>query len=505
MEESKLIADVRAQDLMAKALPVVEARHREAWLVGGWIRDRFLGHETHDFDFVVPSGAIATARELADILGGAFVLLDEERDTARVLVGPPPEALCFDLAGLRAPTIGADLLARDFTVNAMAVPVGAWGAPEGAVIDPAGGRADLAARLLRAVSADSFREDPLRMLRAVRLAAALGFHVESQTAAWILRDAELLDAVSRERVRDELAQILAQPQAGRSLRQLEDLALLERVMPELALLRGVGVAQGDGRSALQHSLATVDAVESLRSWVGGHPPAEQGWPYEMLEARLGPYRARLAEDLAVILPGGRNVATLLALAALLHDVGKGAAGQGSGPLSGRLLGHEVLGASMAATIMRRLCFSGPEVVRVRLAVRNHMRPGQLVQETGGEPSRRAIYRFYRDAGPSGVDTILLSLADHRSTRGAGLDAEHWARHLALSAALLYARYEQRSEIVDPPPIVDGHDLMSSLGLAPSPEVGVLLDNIREAQAAGEVQAREEALDLARRLLERGPF
>jgi len=487
---------------MARTLPVIESRHAEAWLVGGWVRDRLLGQETHDFDFVVPTGGIATARQVADVVGGPLVLLDLARDTARVLVGPPSTVIYIDIAGLRAPSIESDLLGRDFTINAMAVPVSAWRAPEAAVIDPTGGRRDLSLRLVRAVSADSFRQDPLRLLRAVRLGASLGFELESQTAAWIQRDAELLDDVARERVRDELAQILALPRPGHWLRLLHDLALLQRIVPELAPLRTVPVDSGSERSVLQHAFDTVDTVGRMRSWLEGAPWEEPGWAYDVLAAALDPYRRRLAGHLAALLPGGRSAGVILALAALLHDVGKGAAGQPSAPAQGRMLGHEVLGASLAATAVRRLCFSSAETVRARLTVGNHMRPGQLVQEADGEPSRWMIYRFFRDTEPSGVDTILLSLADHLATRGPSLDPEHWRRHLALSTALLHAYYEQRGEIVEPPLIVDGHDLMSALGLAPGPEVGALLDSIREAQAAGEVRSRAEALELARHLLER---
>ncbi len=486
---------------MAVTLPVVEARHPSAWLVGGWVRDRLLGLETHDYDFVVPSGGIATARAVAGAVGGAFVVLDVERDTARVVVGAAPDAVYLDFTGLRAGDIGADLLARDYTVNAMAVPVRAWQAPESEVIDPAGGRRDLAQRLLRAVSVDSFREDPLRMLRGVRLAAALGFELESQTAAWIERDAELLDAVSRERVRDEVAQVLALPAAERSLGQLEGLGLLEHVLPEVTRLRAVAPAECSGHSCLEHSLQAVGVVEGLRGWLAGGTWTAPNWAYEALGATLGPHRRRLGEHLAAVLPGGRSVGVLLALSALLHDVGKGVAGPASKGPGGPLLGHDVLGASMAATALRRLCFSSAETVRVRLAVRNHMRPGQLVQETGGDPSRRAIYRFYRDAAPGGVDTVLLSLADHLALRGPGVDPEHWQRHLRLSQALLEAFFEHHGEVIEPPLVVDGHELMAALDLAPGPEVGELLDSIREAQAAGEVTSPAEALALARGLLQ----
>ncbi len=494
------MADVpQANDLIELALPVLEARHAEFWLVGGWVRDYLLGRPTHDVDFVMPEGAIATARQVSDAVGGAFVVLDVERDTARVVVGPPGASIYMDFAGLRGPTLDADLWARDFTVNAMAVPAEDWQAPEHAIIDPTGGRADLREGLLRAVTPEAFREDPLRMLRAVRLGAGLGFEIESQTAAWIYRDAELLDAVSRERVRDELAQLLGLPGVAHSLRQLEELRLLGQVMPEVDRLGALPLAGRGGANVLEHSVTTVDLAEKVLAWLGSGRAGELNWPGQRLEEALGPYREHLNSHMQGVLPGGRSAAQLYILAALLHDVGKGAAIEGSS--EGRLLNHEVLGASIAATIMRRLCFSSAETVRVRLSVRNHMRPGQLVQE-GEAPSRRAIYRFFRDTEPAGPDTILLSLADHLATRGPALDPDHWRRHLSVSRALLHAYYEERHEIIDPHLVIDGHSLMTELNLAPGPRVGALLDSIREAQAAGEVSTREQALSLARDLMQR---
>ncbi len=483
-------------------LPTVEAQHREAWLVGGWVRDQLLGKVTHDIDFVVPAGAVATARRVADLLGGALVLLDATRDTARVVVGAAGEAVYLDFAGLRGPSIEADLMARDFAVNAMAIAAAAYCEPEARVIDPSGGRRDLERRLLRAVTPGSFREDPLRLLRGVRLSASLEFELDDETAAWMKRDAELLDSVSRERVRDELMQILSLPRAERSLRQLDGLRLLDRVLPELAPLRTVEARYGGEQNALDHALRVVGVAQALLGWLHGGAWALPAAAGEALQAQIGPYRARLAAYLAETLPGGRKRGALLLLAALLHDVGQGASEQGPAAAGGRFLGHEVLSASMAATAARRLCLSGAEAVQLRHAVRSHVRPGQIAREAELEPSRRAIYRFFRDAEPSGVEATLLAVASYLAIYGAALDLERWQRLLGTSAALLNAYLERRQEILDPPLVIDGHGLIEELDLEPGPEVGVLLDGIREAQAAGEVHSREEALALARRLLER---
>lgn len=489
---------IHAPELLARTVPMILARHGQAWLVGGWVRDYLLGVETHDIDFVVPGGAVATARQLATAVGGAFVLLDEERDTARVLVGQPWEALYLDVAGLRAPDIEQDLLERDFTVNAMAVPVAEWRVPAAALIDPTGGRVDLERRMLRAVSEESFRADPLRLLRAVRLSAALAFDLESQTVSWLRRDAALVALAARERVRDEFVQILALPQAAHWVRQMEHLGLLQQVAPELVSLRTVQVPEA-GMTGLEQALLTLSSLEMLEDGLTADAWASLGWPYEVLGGALEPFRQRLVGHLATVVPGGQRIGVLLRLAALCHNLGRTALASAGA----RVLEQEVLGASMAATFMRRLCFATVAITRVRLAIQCYARLLPLALQVEGEPSPRMIYRFFRDAEPGGVDSILLALADHLASAAQAPERAPWQRHVDCSARLLRACYEQRAQVIDPPALVNGNELMTALGLAPGPEIGALLDSLRELQAAGEIGSRQEALAAARALVARG--
>ncbi|MFO7742330.1 MAG: hypothetical protein R6X31_08460, partial [Anaerolineae bacterium] len=206
----------------------------ECWLVGGAVRDLLLHRPVHDWDLAVDGGALALARAIGDELGGAFFPLDEERGTARVVLGSRPDGpVELDFSLLRGDTLIADLIERDFTVNAMAV-----GEAE-TVVDPLGGQADLEARKVRATSESAFRDDPVRLLRAPRIEADLGFDTEPRTESWIRRDALLLTGAAAERVRDELARGLAPAGAAAFIHRLDDLALLIHVMPELDSLKGI--------------------------------------------------------------------------------------------------------------------------------------------------------------------------------------------------------------------------------------------------------------------------
>ncbi len=140
--------------------------------------------------------------------------------------------------------------------------------------------------------------------------------------------------------------------------------------------------------------------------------------------------------------------------------------------------------------MSRLRFSRREIEHAGLLVKYHLRPTQMAQE--GLPTRRAVYRFFRDTGEAGVDLLFLSLADHLATRGATLDPRQWQEHARLTDFVLTIRYEERN-IPRPVKIIDGHDLMKTFHLNPGPQIGSLLEAVREARAAGEIKDKEEAI------------
>jgi len=457
------------------------------------VRDALLGRATHDWDFAVDGNAIRLARAVADELDGAFYALDRERDTGRVIL--PAEdggQLELDFAALRGPDLESDLWARDFTINAMAV------GPEGRLIDPTGGLADLQGRLVRAVGEEAFEKDPLRMLRAVRLIAELNLRLESRTAIWIIQRAETLAQVSAERIRDELMRILDLPAAADHVHMLDELGLLVRVIPEVEYLKEQEQSPPHRFDVWWHTLLIVEAVGAMLVTLAGGQPrlAYVDAPphvWSDVEGALGRFRPALAAHLEA--HGG---AALLRLAALCHDLGK--------PLTctededGRLhfYGHERVGARITAQRLRELRFKRAEVKCVEDVVRGHMRPGHLAR-VEGPVTRRAIYRFFRDTGEAGVHIVLLSLADHVSTYGPNLESQRWARRLEVAEKLLAHYFERQQETVSPVPLVSGKDLMAELDLEEGPQIGQLLEAVREAQAAGEVRTREEALELTRRL------
>lgn len=485
----------RLKPILRDLADLCAARGARAWLTGGAARDLALGRAPSDLDVTVTGSGLELARAFADAHGGAFVALDAERDTGRaVLPGPPP--LTVDIAGLRAPGIEADLRLRDFTINALALPLDpslSLPSPPAALIDPTGGLADLRAGLVRPCGPASLLDDPLRVLRAARLCATLDLRPAPELAELARAAAPGLEQVAAERARDELLKLLDAPAAAPWLRFLDACGALTRLIPELEPGRACDQPNVHFLPVLAHMLETVAALD----WLLGGPETAEALPVAVRAhpelSRELPFAAPLKELMAEPRAGGHRRQALLKLAALIHDNAKPQTKvvHPDGKVS--FYGHQELGADAAERIGRRLRLSRNDIRYVELVVREHMRPGHLRAAETLTP--RALYRFFRDLGDAGPDVLLHELADHLATRGPLVDPEGWLGHLAWTGALLahyYAPPRPRQA-----PLIDGHALMAALGIGPGPQVGALLREIAEAQAAGEISTREEAIELAR--------
>lgn len=487
---------------LAQALAYLRGQPQPVYLVGGCVRDMLLGRPTRDLDLTVQHGALDLTRRLADELHGAFVALDAARDTGRaIFVEADGSTVYVDCAGWRGATLADDLRLRDFTINALAVEVAVQ---NGEIIDVTGGVADLQQRLVRMTGEQALVDDPLRGLRAVRLLAELApwsFRLEGDTEQALRRHAGLLARSAPERVRDELVRILAADAPETWLRLLSELGQMDVVLPEMAALVSVSQSAPHRFGVFEHSLGVVQHVSWQLRWFNGQATAVY-WHEQALADTLVDLRPALANHFAQGDGLVRTRGDMWLWAALCHDWGKPATrsveqtpGQ---PARIRFLGHEQVSAELATAALRRLRFNEAEIRRASVIVAAHLRPLELAG-SGQSPSRRAVYRFFRDTGDAGVDVALLSLADLWATYGPDLPDSEWSQQLAVVRQLLDNYYERRDDTIAPPPLVDGNDLMRSLDLPPGRLIGRLLAQIAEAQAVGEVTTPEQALELAARL------
>jgi putative nucleotidyltransferase with HDIG domain len=482
--------------LLERLRPILAQQEFPVYLVGGAVRDALLGRTSHDLDFVVPQQAVRLAFEVADALGAPAYVLDSERDTGRVVL--PDEGTVLDFARFRGPDLIADLRDRDFTMNALALPVTAES--PASVIDPCNGQSDLTAQLVRLTHSQAMADDPVRALRALRLALSFGFTMTEETATAVSAAADQLHTVATERIRDELLKLLQTAVPHEAIRQMAGLNLLASILPEVAGLEGVAQSAPHHEPVLAHTMSVLRWLAQLEATLEAkEAPAEPA--LATVQAALADYTSQLMAHLERNIDGGLDGRSLLRLAALFHDVGKKETQTieegGHGQNRIRFIGHDKVGAVLAAKRLRRLSLSNQAVDHVKRIVAGHMRPLLLANAQGKTPSRRAVYRFYRDTKTAGLDIGLLSLADHLATYDGVGDPAIWLTLVALVGELYRHYFEQYEATIAPRALLNGQELMAALQLKSGPEVGRLLRLIKEAQAAGDITTAEEAIHLAR--------
>ncbi|HEY1350606.1 MAG TPA: HD domain-containing protein [Ktedonobacteraceae bacterium] len=467
----------------------------QVYLVGGSLRDLLFEEPCVDWDLVTDGEAHTLARLLANRLGGSYAYLHEK--ASRVVLCPEQTATqhIFDISPLYGRSLEEDLRTRDFTLNALAAPLtdvvkylnGSETGIYHFLIDPLYGHADLQNRLLRVVDADTFRRDPLRMLRALRLAKRFKLTLAAQTKTLLQRDCSLLTRVAVERIHQEIYSVLSTQGALDWLHELDTYGLLTTLIPEMQAARALRQPPPHYWDVLEHSLQSVAALETLTAALQD--------PTDIAGEELGELRALLYDgEQQGIFHFAELQAPRMKLAALLHDIGKPQTHTIDVRGDIHFYGHPQLGAPIASEIMRRLSASTQDRRLAQMVAAHHMRPGQLGQDSVVTP--RAIRRYFVDLGPIGILVALFSLADHLATLGPQPRVQAWTRHLSVVRLLLTGYIREREKIL-PPRLVHSEELMSRLKLQPGPILGQLLDLIAEAQAEGTIHSREEAILLAR--------
>jgi poly(A) polymerase len=429
-----------AEQLARNIVAELRSRGHLAWFVGGCVRDLLLGHAPKDYDVATDArpeealriwpGSQQVGAKFGVVLvnrGGATVEVVTFRSEGAYQDGRHPDEVCFETDPRK------DVLRRDFTINALLLDPFS-----GEVIDYVGGRADLAAGVIRAIGdpAARFEEDHLRMLRAVRFAARFGFTIQPATMAAIQRCHADIGRISAERVRDELTRILTEGGARRGFELLDETGLLVDILPEVAAMKGV------------------------QQPPEFHPEGDV-WTHTLM-----------------MLEGLDHPSVTLALGVLLHDVGKPPTFRVADRI--RFDGHVEVGVKMAGAILSRLRYSNEESEQVNALVANHMRFSHV-----REMRESKLKRFLRVPGFD--EHLALHRLDCLSSHG-GLSNYEFARE----------RFEQtETEQLRPPRLLTGHDLIAA-GYQPGPEFSKLLDLVEDAQLEGSVCTREEALDLVRR-------
>ncbi len=449
---------------------------QKIYLVGGSVRDLLIGNQViKDIDLLMASGSEDVARRFAGAIGGIFFFLDEERKITRVVKQADHDIIQFDFTNFEGPDLAADLGRRDFTINAMALDLREFIRTRtfDGLIDLFQGREDIRNKLIRVIKPAVLDEDPLRLLRAVRFAATLGFTIEDDSAHQIRQRSTLISKPSPERVRDELFLILSERNAEKHLMLMDSLGLLAPLFPELEPLRGFAPGRYHIHDVLIHSIKTTGYVDSVLDDLLTISP-EHG---EMV-------REHLEEKLEQLVP--RKAA--LRFACLIHDNAKPETfSKADGHV--RFHGHDNLGAEKAASICRRFRLSRDTEKAVTKVIKQHMRLFNL--STPGGPSKNAMYRYCRDLGDALPESLVLAQADARATFE--IMPKEKFTDTTKPMALVLEYYYTKFLKVEARPLVTGQDLIDR-GLKPGPRFREILEEIKEKQAAGVLKDRQEALE-----------
>jgi putative nucleotidyltransferase with HDIG domain len=455
-----------------------------AWIVGGAVRDALAGVQSDRFDIdIAVAEADRWARQAADTLGAPAVKISAHFDVWRIpLVGGQ-----IDVWDLPDGDIERDLRRRDFTVNAMAVPLDDFrrGDIAAAIVDRFGGANDIKRRQLRLVADNVLRDDPVRMLRAVRLEAERGWRPDAGLRSALNRDASLINRSSAERRWVELQRILLSDQLAWALRRLERSGLLDRIVPELALGRAIDQRPVHRRDVFWHQ---IDAVRWITRLTAATAP--RGLQASAIWRELEPLLA---------MPSIRDSLDEwrlpLRVATLLHDIGKPQTRTVGDDGSTHFFGHSELGAELAVSRLTELRVPSRTIARIELLIQQHLRPGQI-NAPGQLPTDRALHRFHLALGDAAAPLCWLFLADSLATAGVEQLLPRWRAYAAHVGRILAWQPKQSARTGR---MLDGHAIMKATGLEPGPLVGEIRAKIDEAAAVGEIAGREDARAMARRL------
>ncbi len=459
---------VDLKEILSKIEPIRKLPDKDVdrlWLVGGSIRDAILNREILDFDFAVDGNVKKIAKNFASSAKTSYIVLHSEFDECRVVY---KKKYVFDFATFRGENIEQDLIRRDFTINSLALRLKDIKDGNFNLIDPKSGLDDLSSGMIRVVDGNSFKDDPLRILRAFRFSSQLDFKIDKSTLTLASQNAESLSKVSKERIMYELFLILENKQSWRYIEEMAELGIfftifkdaerLKQTYPELDLW--------------EHSLSTLKELEGLL----------------LNDAFMKKFGLDVGEYL-----DGKKIQTLK-LGALFHDIAKPWTLSEDEEGTLHFYGHDLLGVKMVRSIFKDMKLSNREIDAIALLVRHHMRPHLLAREE--DLSTRAMRRFLRDIEGEAVGSLLIAYADVVATNNGDVDP----LEKLLEKFVKFKREEEKRKEFKR--LIDGNDLIENLHLIPGTIFKTILSTVEEEQLEGKIHTKQQALELARKIVKK---
>lgn len=460
---SKIIEKIKLDDVISK---IAENFDNEIYLVGGTVRDYYMGLESVDRDIIVmDEDAREFALKLADLFNATFVPLDEENKIYRLVL--PDKINYIDVTNPVGDSIEKDLMRRDLTINAIAVNI-----RTGDVIDISGGVTDIKNKCINYVNEHNFIDDPLRLLRVYRFQALYGFQLAPETINAVCKYVDLIHKPAVERINYEVLKLFSGKYAHLALENMNKTWLLEEIFPFVNELKQVPPNSHHHLDLFHHSIETVKQVQLL---------------YENASDVV-------KEHLDRIDFGGFSRLAHLKLAAFMHDIGKFSTWtieEGKH----RFIKHDDVGAKMSIKILKKLHFSNKQIDYISSMIKYHIYPSHVMNSP--QITEKIMMRYVRKMDKNAIDAIILAQADRLSARGPEITDEIVERNITSLNMLLKFYLEARETLKPLPKLLDGNEVMKILNIKPSKRLGEIMDALHEAQISGDVLTKDHAIEFVK--------
>jgi tRNA nucleotidyltransferase/poly(A) polymerase len=445
--------------------------NNEIYLVGGSIRDYFLGKSSYDKDLiVVDEDARTFSLKVAEFFDGKFIPLDEENKIYRVVL--PDKMNYLDITNPVENSLEKDIKRRDLTINAIVANIRTGEIPQ--ICEDF--CQDLNSKIIRGISEENFVDDPLRLLRVFRFYSILGFDVSPELLGIVKKHSELISKPANERIEYELIKLFGGKFAHLALLKMDKCGLLERLFPFVKELKQVPPNLHHHLDLFNHCIETVKQVQIL---------------YDKSSDEV-------KEHLQRVDFGGASRFAHLKLACFMHDIGKFStwtieedAGRH------RFIKHEDVGAKMCVPILKNLAFSNKQIEYISYIIKKHMYPSAVVSSP--ELNEKVMMRYVRKSEDNAIDNILIAQADRLSALGPEITQKMVDDNISGLNNLLSFYLSKKDNLKPLPKLLDGNDIMQILNIKPSKRLGEVVDALTEAQISGEVLTKEDAIKFVKTL------
>ena len=463
---SKIIEKIKSDEILSK---IIDKFDNEIYLVGGTVRDFYMGLESTDRDIIVmDQEAREFALKLSELFQATFVPLDEENKIYRIVL--PDKINYIDVTNPVGDSIEKDLMRRDLTINAIAVNI-----RTGELIDISGGVTDIMNKCINYVNELNFVDDPLRLLRVYRFQALYGFQLAPETINAVCKYSDLIHKPAVERINYELLKLFGGEYAHVALENMNKTWILEEIFPFVKELKQVPPNSHHHLDLFHHSIETVKQVQILYN----EAPDE------------------VKEHLSKIDFGGFSRLAHLKLAAFMHDIGKFSTWtieEGKH----RFIKHDDVGSKMSVKILKDLHFSNKQIDYISSMIKYHIYPSHVM--TSPQITEKIMMRYVRKMDTNSIDAIILAQADRLSARGPEITDQIVERNITSLNMLLRFYLEARETLKPLPKLLSGNDVIQILNIKPSKRLGEIMDALHEAQISGDVITKEHAIEFVKNMV-----